>query len=327
MALVGSAKVLTPLVLVPLLKYKNPRDYYILGFALQFVGIILLNKLTTAMTILVVALSWALSYSLLKYGHKQLLKKKSLEVIGSWDYLQRPVKVAGLLFTPLISSVLLFQTNTNDVIHYLGLLSTIAAIIYLLLINKLAKEVVVYEKIKITSQNFLNKINRTTLVTGYLTAYFWIYAPLGIYLEGKNINDLAWILIWFNLPYLLILIWKNIFKYPLWQLRHRIKYLLFVIVLIPFIFNIGLEYYAVVAFFIGLLLGLVQASDAQESHYHKAYEFHQISYGIGFLVAVLTGFFAINSDSFSFGLGLLAFVILIWNFAVTRIGIVKKAIF
>lgn len=327
MMIIAATKILTPILLVRFIQYNNPRGYYILGFALQFLGILLLNKITTASTILVVSLSWALAYNLLKFANKQILSIKSTEVVGSWAFLQRPAKVAGLLFTPLIGSVLLFQTNTNDVIHYLGLLSTIAAIIYLLGFNKLGREATKSNKVTIFEKKLLKKINRSTMVTGYLTAYFWVYAPLSIYLEGKNLNDLAWILIWFNLPYLIILIWKNIFKYPIWQLRYKVKYLLFILALIPFVVGLDLKIYSVAVFFLGLLLALVQASDAQEQHYSASYEFHQISYGIGFFVAVLTGFLAVNSGSFGFGLGLLVLAILLWSFAVSQIGILRRGIF
>lgn len=299
---------------------KQPRTYFILGFALQFLAIIFLNKTLTVITTLLAILFWAYAVSFIKFASNILIQKNKEEIIGNWEYLHRPVKMASLLLTPAFGTYLIFQTNPNDVISYLGVIASLTAIIYLIGFNNISRKRVALPNLKL-------QINKTTIVTGFLTAYFWIFAPVTMYLEKGEFNEIAWILVWFSIPYVLILVWKNIFKRKIWQLRPIMKSFLLVAFLIPFGFGLYGIAFKLAVLLLGIVLALIQSSDAQEGNFNNNYSMHQINFGAGFILAMLIGFIAVNRADFGLGLIALAVVISTWVIYAKLRKYIKRRIF
>lgn len=304
-AIFGIVKISLPYISKKLINSNNSRMYFILGLTSEFLAIIILSKVMTMLTLLLAITLWAIAYNLLKYASLKLVSTSHKEIIGNWAYLYRPIRMSGLMFAPFIAAYLIFQNNINDVINYLGLLASLGAILYLCFFNKLARK----EK-KLTKEIF--SFNKTTILTGFLYAYFWIYAPLAMYLEYDQFNQIPLVLLWLNLPYLLILVWKNIFKLNIWQLRPLAKAILIILALVIFGFSNNILVFILATVLLGIVLGLMQSSDAQEKNYQHNYFAHQINFGIGFVIAVLLGFVSVYNNNFSNGLITLAAIILVW---------------
>lgn len=313
--LAGLGKLVAPLLATKVIKSKQPRLYYVLGFAFMFISIIVINKVFAAETLLVSMFFWALAYNLIKIAGELHAKSAPTSLMSGTAFLHRPIRAAALILAPVFGTTLVFVSANTDYVGFLGVLSAIAALIYMIFFNKISRKEInlsVLGNVKIAKK--LAEINKTTVITGFIQGYFWVFAPLAMYLEFDQFRAITWVLIWLNAPYLLLLIWKNIFKMRVWQLKPIVKYILFVICLIPFFFKLDTIFFMVAVVALGIVLALVQTSDAQESNYKEGFVLHQFNYGLGFCFAMLFGMFSINNAMFGTGLGFLGIIILLYVF-------------
>jgi ABC-type anion transport system duplicated permease subunit len=64
--------------------------------------------------------------------------------------------------------------------------------------------------------------------------------------------------------------------------------------------------------FLGVVLGLIQSSDAQERSYSHNYKLHQVSFGIGFVISMFLSLACLNLGYLDWVLGIMGVAIFIY---------------
>lgn len=308
---IGLSKIFNAFLVNRVRKFKSIREYYVLGFSLLLISMTFINRDINFYIAILLIFLLSLAYNLLKVTFI-IHGRAYTHLTKTSEFLHRPIKASCLIMSPILGFSLLANSSENEFYQFSGVLVAIASLIFLILFNKKDSTTITDAQKSFAFKFNIKKFaNKTILLVGFLQGYFWLYAGVNTYIYGGFVKKIVMNLIWLNFPYLLILIWKNVFKMKVWQLKPIAKYVLFIISFLLFLIPATPFFEFIRIVFLGLLLALVQSSDAWELSYKNRYCLHQINYALGFILSSFIGMITLLKYKFEYG-----FIVLVLCFII-----------
>jgi hypothetical protein len=275
------------LLIRKIFKRTDTRFLYLFGFTMIFMMIVIINRQFTVNILPLLIIFWGLGSESVRMSLAGIRKKYFAEFVGAWDYLQKPAQLFAMLLAPIFALSIYLGSGYLDAINLFGFVTAITALLFFFGLNKPEPKDIINESSKFLNFSAIGNINKSIVFVNILAALLWLQLPLQVIINQKNDSAWQFVLPSFILPYFILAIFKNVFKFKIWQLRTNIKYLSMGTVLVLSFMATNVLYLVIVLALLGTICAFILLADRHEQKALMLDAGYIFSVLLGFLLAVI----------------------------------------